>query len=345
MNPVALPGGNFYPLLAVSLACLATLLTWIAMLCSTPSARQRVREHPLRSLVFMGLLSLLGAIFPAQEIFRWLQARQAEHTEAAHVLVLDSARVIQGIALPAGTKLRVRVPGQPDTFQNAEFPAPTDIAGVQVTQLSRYQVRGSTPPRTSGASAVIAADQDVDGWRCSRGHKVEFHQGSKGLQFTSCHLAAGAAVGGQPVPAGTWVSLRSGNKPATGSQDTDGWLLRSDGSEAVMATGIPLLKADLRLDRDRKLVSFEGTLGKEYLLGPMTYPSSTRVATAAPTLASAQQGDLVFSPSRGRSARRADGQDVPAGQSVLQGRDGTVRAVLQNRAAGVLDFTSIGSTP
>jgi hypothetical protein len=345
MIPVALPGGNFYPLLAVSLACLATLLTWIAVLCTTRSARWRVRMHPRKSLAAMGLLSLLGAIFPAQEGLRWIEVRRAERNEADHTLVLDTARTIQGIALPAGTQLRMRIPNQPDTFQSAIFPAPTTVAGARVTQLMRYMLAGAQPPQVTGVSAIIDGDQAVDGWRCARGHKVEFRPLNQGLQFASCHLAQGVDVAGQAIPAGTWVSLRSGNIAASNPQSAEGWLLRTDGSEAIIALGIPLLKADLRLDRQRNLLSFEGTLAKEYPLGPMTYPSGTRVATAAPTLAGAQQGDLIFSPSRGRSARRADGDDVAAGNSVLQGRDGTVRSVLQNRAAGVLDFASIGITP
>ena len=46
MIPVALPGGNFYPMLAVSLVCLATLLTWIAVLCTNRLARTRLRARP-----------------------------------------------------------------------------------------------------------------------------------------------------------------------------------------------------------------------------------------------------------------------------------------------------------
>ena len=38
MIPVSLPGGNFYVLMAVSLACLSTLLTWLAVL-ATSAAR------------------------------------------------------------------------------------------------------------------------------------------------------------------------------------------------------------------------------------------------------------------------------------------------------------------
>ncbi|CFW86952.1 membrane protein [Bordetella pertussis] len=62
-------------------------------------------------------------------------------------------------------------------------------------------------------------------------------------------------------------------------------------------------------------------------------------------LAQAQAGDLLFSPSRGRAARRGAGTEIVAGKSVLQAPDGTVRAVLANRDAGVLDFAAVRMAP
>jgi hypothetical protein len=106
-----------------------------------------------------------------------------------------------------------------------------------------------------------------------------------------------------------------------------------------------LLKVDMQLDGQRRMLGFEGLLARETALGDMTYPPGTRVLTANPALPGAQAGDLLFSPSRGRSARRAGGDDVPAGKSVLQAPDGTVRSVLGNREAGVLDVAAMRIGP
>ncbi|MFJ0646846.1 hypothetical protein WLU63_25200, partial [Bordetella bronchiseptica] len=47
----------------------------------------------------------------------------------------------------------------------------------------------------------------------------------------------------------------------------------------------------------------------------------------------------------GRAARRGAGTEIVAGKSVLQAPDGTVRAVLANRDAGVLDFAAVRMAP
>ncbi|WP_233234129.1 hypothetical protein [Bordetella sp. LUAb4] len=347
MIPVALPGGNFYPMLVASLICLATLLTWIAVLCTTPAARLRVREHPRKCLLAMGVLALVGAIFPAGQAQRWLAARATAADLARRSVVLEHAAELGGIAMPANTRLVLKTPGQLADFELARFPADVTLDGARISQLRRY-VRGEGAAATViGASAHIAQDQDIGGWRCSHGHMVEFRVAAADgkLHFSSCHLAAGNQIDKQPIPAGTWASLRSGTTAASDPRLAEGWLLRTDGSEAMQVQGLPMIKVELRLDTKRQLQSFEGALAQPLTLGPMTYPPGTRVATASTTLVGALPGDLIFSPSRGRSAKREGGQDVAAGNSVLQAPDGKVRSVLTNRAAGVLDYASIGLTP
>ena len=108
---------------------------------------------------------------------------------------------------------------------------------------------------------------------------------------------------------------------------------------------LSLLKLELRLDARRQLLGFEGLLSRETALGDMTYPAGTRVLSGGLRAAGAQPGDLLFSASRGRVARRAGGTDVAAGSSVLQAPDGAVRAVLSNRDAGVLDVAAVRSGP
>lgn len=109
--------------------------------------------------------------------------------------------------------------------------------------------------------------------------------------------------------------------------------------------GLPLLKVDMTLDAQRRLLAFEGLLGRESAFGGITYPTGTRMLTAGPRVPGMQPGDLLFSPSRGRAARQADGKEVAAGMSVLQAPDGTVRRVLSNREAGVLDVAAMRTAP
>ena len=369
MIPVALPGGDFYPALAVSLVCLATLLTWVIQLCVNGEARARARARPRFSLVSMGLLTAIGAIFPAGHVARWIEAREAAAAQARHTMVLAQPATVDGLSLPAGTQLRVAQPGRLDTFEQARFPAPVEVAGVPVLRLTRYlEAIDAQHWRVSGVSARLARDAHIGQWRCAASHQIELRStaANGGLKFSSCHLAAGnpvpalavgaAAANGRPaagapatgrgdLPSGTWVSLREGAALASDPTRATGWLVHTDGSEAVDVAGLPLHKADLRLDLARQLVSFEGALARELVLGPMTYPAGTRVASATPAVHGAQPGDLVFSPARGRAAQRREGAPVTAGHSVLQSPAGDVRAVISNRAAGVLDFAGIGTAP
>ena len=57
MIPVSLPGGNFYVLMVVSLACLSTLLTWLAVLATSRGARLWLGEHRRGGAILM--LSLI----------------------------------------------------------------------------------------------------------------------------------------------------------------------------------------------------------------------------------------------------------------------------------------------
>jgi hypothetical protein len=430
MIPVEPSGGSFQIALAASLACLTTLLTWVAVLCTTPAARYRLRANLKRSLVFMGLLALFGTIFPAAQIVRWLAARDAAADLAAHTSILSEARMLDGIPMPAGTRLRLREPGDESSYESALFPRPVRVAGVEAIRLRRYfHADAAGQYELRGATAVLEKDQVVGGWVCSRGHGVEFKPGpgTTGLQFSSCHLTQGNDVGGHAVPPGTWLSVlpaattrqsapakpdgkgadpapnpaaggtggavtesaaraardasgkgagaqagtasaaaagsmiagSGGQAPAAGANRAPpadaaraaeatnpmGWLLRTDGSEAINVAGMPLLKADVRLDAQRRVIGFEGTLADGWKLGPMSYPTGTRVMLAPKAMAGARPGDLIFSPSRGRSAQRQGSPDISAGNSVIQSPAGDVRAVVSNREAGVLDFATISVAP
>lgn len=326
MIPVSFPGGNHYATLLLSLICLATLLTGVLHLLRHPPARSWLADHRRLATVLLLGLAGLGALYPYQLFSQWREARRLAGDEAAHRLKLDSALSVQGQTLPAGTVLRLARPGQADSFVQAQFPAPAPVAGVNAIRWLRHSPQDW--------SLTLAQDQHIEGWTCSRSHPVELRLPQGQPRLASCHLAPGSRLDDQPLPAGTWLQAQP-----------QGWLLRTDGSDALPVAGMGLLKADLRLDADGRRTRFEGLLAHETRLGSFTYPAGTRVASTPAGLAGAQPGDLLFSPSRGRSARHADGSEVATGRSVLQSPQGELRSILPNTQAGVLDVASLRLGP
>ncbi|MFY0480865.1 hypothetical protein [Achromobacter marplatensis] len=346
MIPVSLPGGNFYVLMAASLACLATLLTWLAVLATTRSARLWLGDHRRAGTLLMTFLALVGAIFPYQQFGLWFSAQRDAQADAGRKTTLAQATRLVGVDMPAGTVLSLTRPGELASFDRAVFPEtqPATVQGIAATRLFRY---AATPKQPETLSAEIARDQAQEGWLCAHGHRIEFAMQGGQPHFASCHLAVGNTLDQQPVPPGAWLKVDEAARgtAADAAGPSARWLLRTEGSEAMTLRQMPLLKLDMRLDGQRRLLDFEGLLARETVLGVMTYPPGTRVLAANPRLPGAQPGDLLFSPSRGRSARREGGEDVAAGQSVLQAPDGAVRSVLSNRDAGVLDVAAMRMAP
>ncbi|MFG0228159.1 hypothetical protein [Achromobacter sp. 413638] len=346
MIPVSLPGGNFYVLMAVSLACLSTLLTWLAVLATSRGARHWLGGHRRLGTILMTALALLGAIFPYQQLGQWLDAERDAQADAGRRSVLNQPTRVAGVDMPAGTVLRLATPGELSTFDRARFPdgQPGLIHGLESTGLYRYAATARQPETLS---VEIARDQAQEGWLCAHGHRVEFVMLGGQPRFASCHLAIGNQLDRQPVPPGTWIQVDPAVRGQPIEQAGAGarWLLRTEGSEPMEVERLSLLKLELRLDARRQLLGFEGLLSRETALGDMTYPAGTRVLSGGLRAAGAQPGDLLFSASRGRVARRAGGTDVAAGSSVLQAPDGAVRAVLSNRDAGVLDVAAVRVGP
>jgi hypothetical protein len=338
MIQVHLPGGNDYVLMALSVLCLTTLFTWIAALCSSAGARLWVAYHRRAAIALLLALALPGAIFPVRRFMDWRQARAQEADLVARSLTLQAASNVDGAQLPEGSKLLLARAGDLSTYEKAEFPRPTAVYGLQIMGLARYRHRSgdSLPAGSNDVSAVLAEDQIVDGWRCSRRHNVELIV-PKAMppRFRSCNLGEGNTLEQRPIPAGAWVAA---SPTPSGAR---GWLLRVDGRDAITFATLSLIKAEARIDENRQVLGFQGQLAVETVLGPMTYPSGTGVRAASPGVAGAIAGDLIFSPSRGRSAQRKQGESVSSGSSVLQGPDGTVRSVQSNRSLGVLDVADL----
>ena len=343
MIPVSLPGGNFYVLMAVSLACLSTLLTWLAVLATSRGARHWLGGHRRLGTILMTALALLGAIFPYQQLGQWLDAERDAQADAGRRSVLNQPTRVAGVDMPAGTVLRLATPGELSTFDRARFPEgqPGLIHGLESTGLYRYAATARQPETLS---VEIARDQAQEGWLCAHGHRVEFVMlgGQPFRQLPSGHRqSAGPAAGaaGHVDPGGPGRARpadRTGGRAlavAHGRQRAHGGGA-AVAAEAGTAAGCPPPAA-----------GFRGLLSRETALGDMTYPAGTRVLSGGLRAAGAQPGDLLFSASRGRVARRAGGTDVAAGSSVLQAPDGAVRAVLSNRDAGVLDVAAVRVGP
>ena len=346
MIPVSLPGGNFYVLMAASLACLSTLLTWLAVLATSRGARQWLGGHRRIGTLLMAFLAVIGAIFPYQQFSLWFSAQREARADESRKTVLTQPTRLVGVEMPAGTVLRLATPGELASFDLAVFPEahPAPIQGIVASRLFRYP---ASSKRAETLSVEIDRDQALEGWLCAHGHRIEFVMQGEQPRFASCHLAIGNTLNQQPVPPGAWLKVDEAARgtPLDTASAAPRWLLRTEGSDSLTVGQIPLLKVDMQLDGHRRTLGFEGLVARDTVLGDMTYPPGTRVLAANPRLQGAQPGDLLFSPSRGRSARRAGGEDVPAGKSVLQAPDGTVRSVLGNREAGVLDVAAMRIGP
>ncbi|WP_144632549.1 hypothetical protein [Bordetella genomosp. 13] len=338
MIPVSIPGGNYYASMALSLICLSTLLTWLARLALDRRARLWLRDHRRLGPAMMAVLAITGGIFPYQHLSQWLATQREAREEQARRAVLDAPQRLAGVDMPSGTELRLATPGDLASFVQADFPVLVEVGGLQAKQLFRYRKSGS-PIGAAGESwsLAIITDQTIHGgWRCSRAHRVELVMEDGRPRFDSCHLASGNTVGNLPLPTGTWLDLRQAMPQR--------WLLRTDGSEPAAISGLSLLKADITVDSQHQVIKFEGLLAEELRLGEITYPSGTRAGSAT-GVRGAETGDLLLSPPRGRAALRAGRPDIAPGNSVVQAPDGTVRAVLSNRDAGVLDVSSMRIAP
>ena len=65
---------------------------------------------------------------------QWARAR----AEAARNVTLQATTTVGGIAMPAGTRLKLQDEGQLETYLEAEFPHPVAMYGVQASSARRY---------------------------------------------------------------------------------------------------------------------------------------------------------------------------------------------------------------
>lgn len=122
-----------------------------------------------------------------------VEKRHRDRLLEASTQVLSTEQVINGIKMPAGTKLKIDMPEEIDkidltTFSNAEFPQPTNWNGIDVISLliQTEHVETGLPK---------GKPTDIENWLCSPDQSVywknktaEKLSGKEKYQFSSCTL-------------------------------------------------------------------------------------------------------------------------------------------------------------
>ncbi|OZI77882.1 hypothetical protein [Bordetella genomosp. 12] len=346
MIPVAIPAIWFYLLPLLSLLALVCLAVWGLGLALSAGWRGALRRHPWRALALaLPLLALVayGADF-ALSVWRYQQG--AARQEAARRLVLDAPRTVAGIAMPAGTRLQLMRPGQPETFIEAEFDQPVLVQGLAARRLARrvsarydahsYQEIGSD---VLSMSVFGEGAQRVQGWSCDAGEAIEFEFHDGVPVFEQCTLAAGDSHA-LAVP-GARLRASKGTVYIDGHVDPDRWVIRLQAGQSLRLAGMWLAEANLRLDETGALFAVSaGTLICPFALGPLQYPVGTQVQT----LARGWQGrrPWLFTLAAGAHAAYAGHADVQGGESVAQAREGEVLSVAPSRELGVREWMKLG---
>ncbi|AHV94904.1 hypothetical protein D560_0889 [Bordetella holmesii ATCC 51541] len=308
--------------------------------------RAAIRRHPWRALVLLlPLASLLayGVAF-AHSVWRYQQvvARQ----EAARALVLEHAQTIDGIAMPAGSRLQLQRAGHPESFVEAEFAQPVMVQGIAARRLARrvstrYDAQSHAEIGSDVLSMSVFGDgpQRVHGWSCDAALPIEFEFKGGRAVFEQCTLAAGAA---HPLAiAGARLRASAGTAYTDGHIDPDRWIISLKEGQSLRLAGMWLAEASLRLHDDGTFFALSaGTLICPHVMGPMRYPPGTQVQT----IARGWQGrrPWLFTPAAHTHASYAGHADVEASSSVVQSQDGEVLSVAPSRELGVRDWMKLG---
>lgn len=349
MIPIAVPSLWFYLLPLLAWPALLTLLVWGVGLWRRAGWRAALRAHPLRALLLF--LPLAGIVFQGFQFyyFLWDFEREQARIEAERRIVLDEARELQGLAMPAGTALTLRREGRPESFIEARFPAPVAIAGLQAERVQRRV--SSRYDRTTYAETGFdwndlvvygQGGQSVQGWLCDSSQGVTFGPDEAGQpRFERCILAPGNA--GALAQAGVELRATTGLVYIDGHVDPDRWTLRWQEGALLPLQGMWLAGVKLRLDAQRDFYALDtGALVCPYQLGSMAYPAGTRVKT----LARGEPGrPWVFRAPPETPARRDGHDDVDASQGVVQDAGGRVIKIAPAASLGLLDWMQLGEPP
>ena len=123
------------------------------------------------------------------------QGRETADFEARIHEVLEQDRVVNGLALPAGTEIQWAGVDR-SQLRYANLPEPIRLFGLHVIWLGRADAG-------SGWDLRLPEPEPIEGWTCERiGVRV-----SDVGRLQSCNLAAGRMWRGWPIPGGSLLDL------------------------------------------------------------------------------------------------------------------------------------------
>ncbi len=353
MIPVSLPSANFYLLLLFGMLAGVVLGGWALVLAISAGHRRTVRKYWKTSAILFVVLAVPFAFFVWVQVIVGQIERESERAEAARNVTLEQAATVGGVAIPAGTRLKLQDEGQLETYVAAEFPVPTPIFGVQATLARRYldaeyEKETYALIRRYPRSIILKGqgDQTVLGWRCDSTHDIEFDTQPDGTMkaLDQCRLGAGNNVDGMAIHAGSVLYGSNGTVYVDGSTDPDRWRIEVKDPVAVRVFGLMLSEPRIYLDADRHLLRVsDSELACRARFGGFDYAEGTQVKTIRRVVDGQREafpGVLVFSPAAGQVAKKEGQADVPQGMSVMQAFDGTLVGIVTNDEVGVFKFAT-----
>ncbi|CRQ66910.1 hypothetical protein PAERUG_P45_London_17_VIM_2_12_12_00882 [Pseudomonas aeruginosa] len=215
------------------------LLVWLSLLAFSP----RARRWPSRGLLMLLLLIPLG-LRAWLEIGLWQYERERAREEAAHSAVLERPTRLGGIEMPAGTRLKLELKHQPESFREAEFPTPVTIRGVATRHLQRWlqseQDNPQDPWKTTGVHPTSLRLRgegvaEIEGWRCDASQEIAFASERDGrpAAFEGCSLATGNRADDIDFPAGARLFASDGMVYTDGYRDAERWRVMPETGQRV----------------------------------------------------------------------------------------------------------------
>ncbi|MFJ4197119.1 hypothetical protein [Pseudomonas sp. NPDC089534] len=275
----------------------------LIMLC-VPAWRRPLLRHPRK----LGALTLVATSVVGVTTYQILSSYQENLRRNP---TLDHAEQIEGLDLPAGTRLHLKAAepleagGQPQaqalaSLEAAEFGAPHTVMGLRVSALQMY---GSDE-----ANLKLVGNQTVDGWPCAGASWVvaRFNRQARLRpelwRFSRCELVPGTHIAGVDWPADSQVLQR----------DVGYSVSHYGTSPAITLDGLALKNVSVRLDAQRGRLHWEGQLRTPMTLGDWHYPEGMRVGQIMPyTLVFRADGYYT-----GRNLRTGEG--LAPGHSIEQ---------------------------
>ncbi|MDX9671667.1 MULTISPECIES: hypothetical protein [unclassified Pseudomonas] len=311
----------FWWLLLVSFIGLPVLL----IMLSVPAWRRSLLLHP-RKLAAIALVCV-----PVVGLTVYQMVSSAQDSRARNPR-LDHDVQIGNMALPAGTRLHLSTlepldeNGQPQvhglaSLDRADFAGPHSLAGMQVSAIKMYRL-----PETE---LLLVGDQVIDGWPCAGGSWLtmtvteQTRLQPERWAFGACTLVGGTRIVGETWPAESRVYREDDH------YSVSDWMAK----EPVSMRGIVLSSVTVKLDKQRRLLRWDGQLQNPMTLGEWQYPHGMRVGQSHP-------GTLMFSPSQSYAARNLrTGEGLKLNHSILQRRsDGSVLWIKPNAEVNVADW-------